>query len=69
MTEFTNTSSLSIPALARLHKYGSTVDAANVQSIIDRIADYPEIIEAVHKRDATMSRTRPVFERKVHEDD
>lgn len=33
-------------AQARLDKYGSTLDAYNVQHVIDRIADYPEIIEA-----------------------
>lgn len=33
-------------AEARMAKYGSTLDAHNVQSVIDRIEDYPEIMEA-----------------------
>jgi hypothetical protein len=33
-------------AQARLDKYGSSLDAHNVQSVIDRIADYPEIVAA-----------------------
>lgn len=31
---------------ARLDKYGSTLDAYNVESVCKRIADYPEILAA-----------------------
>lgn len=45
--EIVDPEKLSEPAKARLEKYGHTLDAANVKLVIDRIADYPEIIWAV----------------------
>ena len=40
---------LSPEGQARLEKYGSTLDDANVKHVVERIEDYPEIIAAVSR--------------------
>lgn len=49
MIEFTDPNDITPEMQKRLDKYGSTLDRQNIELLIERIADYPEIIETVGK--------------------
>ena len=49
---------LSPEGQARLEKYGSTLTDDNVRLLVERIADYPEVIAAVRELDASGSSQR-----------
>lgn len=50
---------LSPEGRARLEKYGSTLTDDNVRLLVERIADYPEVIAAVRALDASGNPSSP----------